>query len=84
MEGITHTLAELGMTVPPERIIEGKNSYESGIECARTLLIQTPRPQVIVANNDEMAAGVLKVAHEMGIDVPGELSVAGFDDNLFA
>ena len=84
LEGITHTLAELGMTVPPERIIEGKNSYESGIECARTLLIQTPRPQVIVANNDEMAAGVLKVAHEMGIDVPGELSVAGFDDNLFA
>lgn len=84
LEGITSTLSELGMTVPSERIIEGKNTYESGIECARTLLIQTPRPQVIVANNDEMAAGVLKVAHELGIRVPEELSVAGFDDNLFA
>ena len=35
-------------------------------------------------NDDEMAAGVLKVAHEMGITVPDELSVAGFDDNLLA
>ena len=84
LEGITNTLQELGLNIPAERIIEGKNSYESGIECARALLIQTPRPQVIVANNDEMAAGVLKVAHELGIDVPGELSVAGFDDNLLA
>jgi len=43
------------------------------------LLIQPPQVKAIFANNDEMAAGVLKVAHEMGITVPDELSVTGFD-----
>ncbi|MBU3023734.1 LacI family DNA-binding transcriptional regulator [Aestuariibacter sp. A3R04] len=84
LEGFRDTLKELGITLPENRIIEGKNSYESGISCARQLLIQNNRPGVIFANNDEMAAGVLKVAHEMGINVPQELSVAGFDDNLLA
>ncbi|MCY7297203.1 LacI family DNA-binding transcriptional regulator [Alteromonas sp. a30] len=84
LEGFCTTLSQLNVDVPPHRIVEGANSYESGIECARELLIQTPRPQVIFANNDEMAAGVLKVAHEMGIPVPQELSVVGFDDNLLA
>lgn len=84
LEGFRDTLKELGIELPPNRVIEGKNSYESGIECARSLLIQSSRPAVIFANNDEMAAGVLKVAHEMGIRIPEELSIAGFDDNLLA
>ena len=84
LEGFCDTLEELGITLPENNIIEGKNSYESGISCARQLLIQSNRPGVIFANNDEMAAGVLKVAHEMGIKVPEELSIAGFDDNLLA
>ena len=83
-EGFRDTLLELNVDLPAHRIIEGKNTYESGIQCARALLIQSPRPAFIFANNDEMAAGVLKVAHEMGIKVPEELSVAGFDDNLLA
>ncbi|BFT29969.1 LacI family DNA-binding transcriptional regulator [Alteromonas sp. D210916BOD_24] len=84
LEGFVETLNDLGVDVPASRIIEGKNSFESGIECARQLLIQSPRVKAIFANNDEMAAGVLKVAHEMGITVPDDLSVAGFDDNLLA
>jgi len=84
LEGFVETLNGLGVDVPKNRVIEGKNSFESGIECARQLLIQSPRVKAIFANNDEMAAGVLKVAHEMGITVPDELSVAGFDDNLLA
>lgn len=84
LEGFCQTLESLGVEIPEERIIEGENSYESGINCARRLLIQSPRPQVIFANTDEMAAGVLKVAHEMGIRVPEQLSIAGFDDNLLA
>ena len=70
--------------LPGNRIIEGKNSYESGIECAMTLLSTEPRPTAIVANNDEMAAGVLRVASNLNIKVPEQLSVAGFDDNILA
>ncbi|RDV25474.1 LacI family DNA-binding transcriptional regulator [Alteromonas aestuariivivens] len=84
LEGLTETLAALGGEVPQSHIFEGNNTYKSGVEGARSLLQMTPRPRMIFANNDEMAAGVLRVAHEMGIAVPDELSVAGFDDNLLA
>ena len=84
LEGFCDTLEELGITLPENNIVEGKNTYESGITCARQLLAQSNRPEVIFANNDEMAAGVLKAAHEMEIKVPHELSIAGFDDNLLA
>ena len=49
-----------------------------------TLLSTEPRPTAIVANNDEMAAGVLRVASNLNIKVPEQLSVAGFDDNILA
>jgi LacI family transcriptional regulator, galactose operon repressor len=63
-------------------VAQGYNSFESGVECARRLL-QVPvsrRPSAIFASNDEMAAGVIAVAHGLGLAVPEELSVAGFDD----
>jgi LacI family transcriptional regulator len=63
---------------------QGRFDYESGYSCARTLLSSTPPPTVIFASNDPMAMGVLSAAHEMGFDVPGELSVAGFDDTPMA
>ena len=60
----------------------GSNSYESGVQCARKLLnvAATKRPTAIFASNDEMAAGVLAVAHSMGLGVPENLSVVGYDD----
>ena len=63
---------------------QGRFDYESGYSCARNLLSSTPRPTAIFASNDPMAMGVLSAAHEMGLDVPSELSVAGFDDSPLA
>lgn len=84
MEGFKLGLSAYGIALNAERIMEGNNTYETGIECARSLLSQSPLPTAIFANNDQMAAGVLKVAHQMGIAIPQQLSVAGFDDNLLA
>ncbi|MDN4501096.1 LacI family DNA-binding transcriptional regulator [Alteromonadaceae bacterium BrNp21-10] len=83
-EGFLAELGEFNISIPESRMTEGKNSYESGKECASELLSRTPRPTAILANNDEMAAGVLRVASDLGIKVPEELSVAGFDDNILA
>ena len=58
----------------------GDNSFRSGEDCATKLLQSKHPPTAIFAANDDMATGVLRVAHQLGIDVPGELSVAGFDD----
>lgn len=84
LEGFVAELEQYQVYLPANRIIEGKNSYESGIECAQDLLNSSSRPTAIVANNDEMAAGVLRVASDLDIKVPEELSVAGFDDNILA
>lgn len=48
------------------------------------MLSQHPRPTAIFSSNDEMAAGVYQVAHRLGITIPEDLSVVGFDDNPIA
>jgi LacI family transcriptional regulator len=54
--------------------------FDRGVQAGRELLALDPRPTAIFASNDESAAGVLAAAHELGIAVPAELSIAGFDD----
>ncbi|WP_043633235.1 LacI family DNA-binding transcriptional regulator [Nonomuraea candida] len=51
-----------------------------GHDLLSDLLSRDRRPTAIVAGNDEIAVGVLAAARELGIAVPGELSVTGFDD----
>jgi LacI family transcriptional regulator len=68
-----------------ETLVEqGFFDYESGYSCAVRLLALRPRPTAIFASNDRMAMGVLTAAHETGLEVPRELSVAGFDDTSIA
>ncbi len=59
---------------------QGYFRFDKGIIAGRELLQIQPKLSAIFACNDESASGVLLVAHEMGIRVPEELSVAGFDD----
>tara|TARA_R110002167_G_scaffold97166_1_gene256689 strand:- start:132 stop:1115 length:984 start_codon:yes stop_codon:yes gene_type:complete len=61
-------------------IVSGDNTFESGISAGRLLLEVSPRPTAIIACNDEMAAGVLHAAAQVGAPVPSRLSVIGFDD----
>lgn len=67
-----------------ELVEQGLFDYESGYACARNLLSLSRPPTAIFASNDPMAMGVLSAAHEMGLDVPRQLSVAGFDDSPMA
>lgn len=58
----------------------GDNSFGAGEECARKLLKIKKPPTAIFACNDDMAAGVIRVAYQIGVKLPNELSVVGFDD----
>ena len=84
LEGFCQALHKQGIPLPDNRIIEGDNTYESGIACGRALLTQNPIPDTIFANNDDMAIGVIRAAHDLKINIPQSLSVVGFDDNLMA
>lgn len=80
--GFVDMLTQAGLTLLAE--ICGDYGFESGFDGAVTLLRGAPRPTAIFAANDVMAAGVLKAATGMGIAVPAELSVIGFDDSILA
>lgn len=82
--GYQDGLQQSGLTFS-ERLVEaGDNSIGSGEVCAAKLLERKQRPTAIFAANDDMAAGVIRVADRLGIDIPSQLSVAGCDDVALA
>jgi LacI family transcriptional regulator, repressor for deo operon, udp, cdd, tsx, nupC, and nupG len=65
-------------------VMHGDFSIESGAAAAERLLGRRERPTAIFCFNDEMAMGVVEVAKTLGIHVPQQLSVVGFDDIRFS
>ncbi|HYC01922.1 MAG TPA: LacI family DNA-binding transcriptional regulator [Azospirillaceae bacterium] len=82
--GFLGALEKHGITLAPDMIVEGAYTFESGEVAAEKLLSMDPRPTAIFAGNDEMAAGIYKVAYRKGISIPRDLSVVGFDDGPIA
>lgn len=83
--GFVDALRNHGIEVPAERIVEAGYTFESGVAAAEKLLLgKQQRPSAIFTGNDEMAAGVYKVAMRTGINLPRELSVIGYDDSPLA
>lgn len=82
--GFSNALADRGLALPPELIVEGAYTFESGAACAEALLSRSPRPTAIFAGNDETAAGVYRTAYLRGVRIPDDLTVIGFDDSPLA
>ena len=71
------TLIDHGREVPP--VLDGDWTATSGYDAGRRLATNPEVTAVFVAN-DQMALGLLRALHEHGRDVPGDVSVVGFDD----
>ncbi|GAB2838379.1 LacI family DNA-binding transcriptional regulator [Pseudoduganella ginsengisoli] len=84
LAGFKAAMAEHKLADAPELVVQGLFTYRSGLDAAESLLALATRPTAIFASNDDMAAAVVAVAHRMGLDVPGDLTVAGFDDTPLA
>ena len=82
--GYRRALDRAGIAFEPGLVCEGEFDFDSGVRAARLLLDLPQPPTAIFASNDDMAAGVLAVAHDRNIDLPGQLSVAGFDDTTLS
>ncbi|GAB4121217.1 MAG: LacI family DNA-binding transcriptional regulator [Roseiflexaceae bacterium] len=78
--GYQDGLAAAGIPFDPSIVGEGDYSRESGRSAARHLLNRPDRPTAIFAANDETAFGVMDVAHELGLSLPNDLSIVGFDN----
>lgn len=84
LAGFRDALGARQVSLPDELIVEGGYTYESGVAGGEKLLSLDPRPTAIFASNDEMAAGVYRAATRLGLSIPGDLSIVGFDDGPIA
>jgi len=82
--GYRRALDRAGLAYEPRYVRQGYFDFASGEAAAEVLLDLPNAPTAIFASNDDMAAGVLAVAHRRGLDLPEQLSVAGFDDIALA
>ena len=79
--GFLAALDEAGIAVDPALMTEGNYRFASGQRAGEQLLSVDPRPTAIFSSNDEMAAGVMHAARELGLELPRALSIMGFDDS---
>lgn len=79
-EGFEAAMAQQGLQVRPEWVVDGDFTFLSGLTCGARILSADPRPTAIFASNDDMAFGVIQAAARLGLSAPDDLSVAGFDD----
>lgn len=80
LEGINDALHAADCDPKALRIIETPYSIESGAAAFEELLTRDARPSVVICANDVLGVGALGQARAMGINVPGDISITGFDD----
>jgi len=84
LEGFKQALEDHNLPCPEHYMQEGLFTYQSGFESAERLIDNEDRPTAIFACNDDMAAAVISAAHKYQLNVPADISVAGFDDSPIA
>ncbi|MGR6974757.1 LacI family DNA-binding transcriptional regulator [Streptomyces cynarae] len=80
LEGYTRALAEAGITHDPQLVVAETSDAAGGYRAALALLSATPRPTALFRFADRMAMGTCRAAAELGLSIPSDLSVIGFDD----
>ncbi len=79
-DGYRAALETAGIEADPRLVREGDFHTEAGYSAGRDLLSLSRRPTAIFAGNDLQALGVYEAARELGLSIPGDVSVVGFDD----
>lgn len=80
LKGYQDALMEAGIPFDDELIVPGDFTTQTGAKCARQLLSLDNPPSAIFAANDQSAIGVYQAAEELGIRIPDDLSLVGFDN----
>ena len=80
LSGYRDALEQAGILIEDQLITHGDFTTKTGVDCGRELLSLDNPPTAIVAANDQMAMGVYQVAEEMGLRIPEDFSLVGFDN----
>lgn len=84
--GYCDALREAGLPVDPALLWRGATNYDfgSGERAAPRYFALADKPTAVFAAADEMAFGFMRALKNQGLDIPGDVSVAGFDDTEYA
>ena len=83
LEGFRKAMQEAHLPILDEYLIAGNVQVEDGFEAGRRLLGLPNPPTAILASNNKLLLGVLQAVEERDLSIPKDLSVLGFDDNLW-
>lgn len=84
LEGVKEALGRHDLQLPPDRLLQRPFDPEAGREAFRILMSSPEPPTAIVCGSEPHAYGSLFEANDMGIEIPGDVSVTGFDDMWLA
>jgi LacI family transcriptional regulator len=79
-DGYRRALAESGIPVDPDLMVRGDWTRPGGRKAMHALMALADRPDAVFCANDLTAIGAIDAAHELGLAVPGDVAVVGFDD----
>ena len=84
IEGVKEAMAEVGLPIKEGRFVECVYDIEKAGEAFRRIWNQDTKPTAIICGIDVIAYGALFEAQKMGLRVPEDLSITGFDDLEFS
>ncbi|EGD53490.1 LacI family DNA-binding transcriptional regulator [Gordonia neofelifaecis] len=80
LAGFLYEMHDAGVAVPTGRIAHARMDVQGGIDAARTLLTGDDRPDAVFCVSDTMAIGLLGVARDLGLSIPDDLGLVGYND----
>ncbi|MDV6331903.1 LacI family DNA-binding transcriptional regulator [Asticcacaulis sp. 201] len=78
--GFRRAIAEAGLDDGDIVVMRGNFTFRSGVEMTAAILANANQPSALICANDDMAVGALFSAHKVGLNIPQDLSIVGFDD----
>jgi LacI family transcriptional regulator len=80
VEGVRRAMQAAGLKLTPERLVERAYALADAREGLRQLMAHKPAPTAVICGNDVLAFGAMLEAASLGLQVPQDLSIVGFDD----
>ena len=77
---VQQCMKEIDLELLPELFVDGDHTIDAGLKALSILASMRDRPSAVLCSNDMTAIGVMRAAFDLGLNIPQDLSVIGFDD----